>query len=298
MKKLILFASASLIMVSCNQGELERSNQQKDSLAAVIRSQEADNDKQEITLNDFVTSFNDVERNLDSVAVKQQIIYLSADKTRGEIVGSQKDRINAHIKAINELMDSNRKTISELQRKLKRSTNKNSKLEQAVATLTEQLLKKDQELATLNDKLISLNAQVTQLQSSLDSLGTLSTNQSQTIADNTTSMHTAYYIVGRSKDLAEAKVIDKKGGLLGIGKTSKLNDNFDKSKFTRIDYTKMSSIPVNSDNVKIITSHPTDSYKMDNDSKDKDVVRNLIITDAEKFWSISKYLVVIGTPAK
>src|SRR5207253_11489062 len=88
------------------------------------------------------------------------------------------------------------------------------------------------------------------------------------------------------------------GGLLGMGKTSKLSSNFDNSKFTKIDYTQTTVIAVNSDNVKIITSHPTDSYKMENDSKKKGVVRNLVITNPEKFWSASKYLVVEGSPVK
>lgn len=296
MKNLILIASASLMMLSCNQEELERSNQQKDSLMSVIRANETDINKSEVTLNDFVTSFNEVERNLDSVAVKQQIVYLSADQNRGDIKGSQKDRINAHIKAINELMDANKNTITELKRKLRKSSNKNAKLEEAIKTLTDRLVQKDIELATLNDKLIALNVQVTQLQSSIDTLNTLNEFKSQTIAENTAALHTAYYVIGKSKDLAEAKIIDKKGGLLGIGKTSKLNENFDKNKFTKIDYTKTTTIAVNSDNVKMVTTHPTDSYTLEKDSKDKDVVTNLVITNPEKFWSVTKYLVIVGSP--
>lgn len=296
MKKLILIASASLLILSCNQEELERSNQQKDSLMSVIRANETDINKGEVTLNDFVTSFNEVERNLDSVAVKQQIVYLSANQNKGDIKGSQKDRINAHIKAINELMDANKNTITELRRKLKKSSNKNAKLEEAIKTLTDRLVQKDIELATLNDKLIALNVQVTQLQSSIDTLNTINDSKSKTIAENTAALHTAYYVIGKSKDLAEAKIIDKKGGLLGIGKTSKLNENFDKNKFTKIDYTKTTTIAVNSDNAKMVSTHPTDSYTLEKDAKDKDVVTNLIITNPEKFWSVSKFLVIVGSP--
>lgn len=296
MRHLILIVSASLVMTSCNQAELDRSNEQKDSLMAVIKSHETERGKQETALNDFITSFNEVERNLDSVAVKQQIIYMSADKNGSDIKGSQKDRINAHIQAINSLMDENRKTISELRSKLKRSSNKSKKLEQAVANLTEQLAQKDAELATLNEKLNAMNAEIAQLRSSMDTLHLLNRSQSETIAHHTEVMHTAYYLVGRSKDLAEAKIIDKKGGLLGIGKTASLNADFDRSRFTKIDYTKMTTIPVNSDKVKIITNHPSSSYTLEKDSKDKSFVKNIVITDPEKFWSSSKYLVVVGNP--
>ena len=105
-------------------------------------------------------------------------------------------------------------------------------------------------------------------------------------------LHTAYYVMGKSGELKDAKIIDRQGGLLGIGRTSKLNSDFDNSKFTRIDYTQTSSIAVNSD-MKIITSHPTGTFMLEKDAKDKDIVKNIVITDPEKFWSTSKYLVIV-----
>jgi predicted nuclease with TOPRIM domain len=296
MKKLIIIAAAAFGMFACNQGELDKSNQQNDSLVSVLKQREDELNKREETVNEFISSFNEVERNLDCVAVRQQIIILSADKGRGEIKGNQKEKINAQIKAINELMDSNRKTIAELRKKLKRSAGKNKKLEETIATLTDQLAQKDSELASLNEKLSSLNAQVAQLQTSLDTLNMVNYNQSQTIAANTAALHTAYYLIGKSKDLVEAKVIDKKGGLLGIGKTAKLNENFNREKFTQIDYTLVSTIPVNSEKVKIVTNHPGDSYRLDMDPSDKDLVKTLVITNPERFWSVSKYLVIQGNP--
>jgi DNA repair exonuclease SbcCD ATPase subunit len=263
---------------------------------SVIKEREKVLDERETSLNDFINSFNEVERNLDCVAVRQKIVYSTAEATRGDLKASQKERINQHISAINDLMEANRKSISDLKRSLKNSRNKNKKLEATVASLTERLAQKEAELTELNEKLNNLNAQLAQLQTRFDTLTSENSRQSQNIAEKTTALHTAYYIVGRSKDLREAKVIDKKGGLLGLGRTDKLSENFDRSKFTRIDYTQTSSIPVNSDKVKIVTNHPPDSYKLETIGDDKDKVKNLVITDAEKFWSVSKYLVVEGVP--
>ncbi len=297
-KSLSLIAAVCLLLASCKQDELDRSNQQNDSLVTVLKAREASLNEREQSLNEFIDSFNEVERNLDCVAVRQHLIYSSADQTKGELKGGQKDKINAQINAINDLMDQNRKTIANLQRKLRNSGSKNKKLEETIATLTNQLAQKDSELAALNEKLAALNLQVTQLQTSVDSLSNLSSNQSKTIEENIAAMHTAYYIVGKAKDLRDQKVIDKKGGLLGLGRTSQLNDDLNKGKFTRIDYTQTTSIPVNSDDVKIITNHPPDSYRLDKDAKKKNVVRTLTVTDPEKFWSISKYLVISGDPVK
>ena len=86
------------------------------------------------------------------------------------------------------------------------------------------------------------------------------------------------------------KIINKTGGLLGIGRTSQIDPNIDNSKFTRIDYTKVNDIDLNSTGAKIITAHPSDSYALD---KNHGKTINLMINDPEKFWSASKYLVVI-----
>jgi hypothetical protein len=294
MKPLLCVATVATLLTSCNNDQLARTNSQKDSLMTVLRERDTEMRERETSINDFIASFNEVERNLDSVAARQQILYLQADKTRGDVKASQKDKINAQIQAINELMESNRATISELKTKLKGSTKTNAKLKETIATLQSQLMQKDQELAALNEKLTSLNAQVAQLQTSVDTLTAQNNSRSKTIAENTISMHTAYYVVGKTKELRDAKVIDRKGGLLGIGRTSQLRANFDNTRFTKIDYTQTTEIMLNSNNVKIITSHPTDSYRLENDEKKKGYIKSLVITNPEKFWGVSKYLVIEG----
>lgn len=285
MKNYFFIAAAAILISACNQEKLDTSNREKDSLLSVVNERNT-------TINEFIASFNDVEQNLDSVAVRQHLISESTDK-KGELKQNQKARINSEIEAINNLMDQNRKQLAELNRKLKNSGNKNAQLEKMIATINSQLAQKDIELTALNEKLNNLNAQVVQLQTSVTSLSAESNAKSQTIAEETMALHTAYYVIGKSKDLQDAKLIDRKGGLLGMGKTSKLSENIDNSKFTRIDYTQMATIPVNGSDVKFVTTHPSDSYTLDKDAKNDDMVKNIVITNPEKFWSASKYLVVV-----
>ena len=47
---------------------------------------------------------------------------------------------------------------------------------------------------------------------------------------------------------------------------------------------------IDSKGAKLVTSHPADSYTL---NKEKDKVVSIQITNAEKFWSASKYLVVV-----
>src|SRR5687768_14191497 len=99
-KAVTLAAFTMLLTTSCNNDELGRANQQRDSLMTVLKERESNLGEKEKSLNEFIESFNEVERNLDSVAVRQQLIYSSTDKSKGEMQGNQRDKINAQIHAI------------------------------------------------------------------------------------------------------------------------------------------------------------------------------------------------------
>jgi hypothetical protein len=282
----ISILSALALLASCQETtEVSNTNPERDSLMLIQKENEE-------SITQFIATFNEIERNLDSVAVRQNIIFLNSEKAGNDIKLSQKNRIIDEIKSINQLMEENTKSIETLKSQLSKSNKKNKHLHETIAILEEQLLQKNHELIILNERINYLDLEVAQLKTTIDTLRDLNYSKTATISANIKTMHQAYYVIGKSKELQEAKLIDKQGGLLGIGKTPKLNNDFDMNKFTRVDYTQFSTIPVNG-GAKIITVHPSDSYTLDKDLKDKDQIKNIVITNPEKFWSASKYLVII-----
>ena len=287
MKKLIFIIPAALLFISsCKPAGPSAADIKNDSLTSVV-------DNRDSSLADFINTFNEIESNLDSVAARQQIITMGTDNIHGEFKGKKKEHINAQIAAINELMERNRKEMEGLKQRLKSSGRNNALLEKTIKTLTIQLSQKDYELCELNLKLDALNVKVTKLVATVDSLDSQNYMKSLIINAQTKDMQIAYYRIGEAKELREDKIIDRKGGVLGIGRTSGLSEDFNTNTFTKIDYTKTTVIPVNGDGIKIITSHPTDSYKLDKDDTKKDRTTDLVILDPVKFWSASKYLVIV-----
>ncbi|MDF2448442.1 MAG: hypothetical protein K0R26_946 [Bacteroidota bacterium] len=280
-----IFFIAVISQACNNSSHISGSEREKDSLL-LIQKQDQE------SINQFIIAFNEIQRNLDSVAVKQNIIFLNTDRTERDLKLSQKTRILEEIQSINLLMTENVSRLDSLKRKLSNTENSNKHLRESVAILNKQLLRKNQELLELNERLAFLDLEVAVLKNTIDTLLNSSQSKSYRIQDQLKSIHTAYYVVGKSRELLDAKLIDRKGGLLGFGRMATLSDNFDQEKFNCIDYTKCSTIPVNS-GATIITTHPKNSYTLDRDLQNKSLIKNLIITDPVKFWSASKYLVIV-----
>ncbi len=283
MKKIVMYVFSIALLAGCeyHKEDLARDAKTKDSLMAILNAKDT-------VINDFLGSFNEIENNLIAVTQKQNMV--SADASGGgELKKPTKERINEQINAINELMDKNKKKIAELTKKLKNSNGKAAELEKMIATLNDQIAQKDKELEGLNQQIASLNTTVEKLHTNVNDLTAQNTTKDKTIQDQTVSIHTAYYTVGNSKQLRDQKVVNKEGGFLGIGKQPILRSDFNADAFKMIDITQTTTIPVNSKDAKMITTHPADSYKMD---KEKDKITNIVITNPDKFWKASKYLVV------
>jgi len=287
MKKLIWMALISFAIVSCDDDkpnpELELLKAEKE---AIMRESSA----KDSTINSFLESLNEIEDNLGAIKQKQSSIAVSA-KNNGEMQGNAKDRINEDIQFISELMEENKKKISNLQSKLKSSNLKIAEFEKTMERMTIQLQEKDAEIVQLKEQLAAMNIQITELSTAVSSLKTEGETKAKVIEQQTTKMNTAFYAIGSFKELRDNKVVNKEGGFLGLGKEKKLQSDFNQDYFTQIDISKVTSIPINGKDPKIVTNHPSDSYKFNNESKK--LVKSISITNPEKFWRSSKYLVII-----
>jgi hypothetical protein len=281
---LLVMAIIALFSAGCSDKEKEAHWKNKlDSLSSVTNSRDS-------IINDLLSSFNEIETSLDSVNSRQMIIMNNVESD-SRIKGSAKERINENISLINKLMDDNRAKIESLTKKLRSSVSKLVAVEKTLALLQEQITRKDVELTEMNGRLSRMSDSIFVLKTSVDTLTRMGQAQAQFISDQTKEMHTAYYVVGEKKELQEKKIVNSEGGVLGLGKTQKIAGNVDEKAFSKIDYTITTTIPINSRKVKILTSHPSDSYAMDKNGNGE--ITAIRITSPQKFWSVNKYLVVV-----
>jgi hypothetical protein len=100
----------------------------------------------------------------------------------------------------------------------------------------------------------------------------------------------AYFTYGTSEQLAEKHIIEKKGGLFGIGSKDALTTAYFKNKasFTELDVRQTSTIPIEGKKPVVLTSHPKGSYELKSDGE----YSQLVILNAGDFWETSKFLII------
>ncbi len=273
-----VIAASSLFTISCGGSEKE-ANPLADSLASVNGELNGQLSEKEVALQEFVNSFNEIQENLNAIKEKEKIVTASSQS--GD-VKSKEETIKEDIQAIYDLMAKNKNRIGSLSKKLKNANSKIAGLEQMIATLQAQIDAKDGEISDLKAQLESKNIELSNIVMNLENVEAESSAKTE-------KLNTAFYAFGTSKELKEKNVITKEGGFIGMGKSTKLKDDFNKEYFTKVDASQVTSINIGAKKAKIITSHPTSSYKLVGEK----TVEKIEILNTEDFWSNSKYLVII-----
>jgi len=285
MKKYFLLLMILPFFFSCNtkNKEIEKLKAQNDSLAVVAGQ------KDESIVN-YLRDFNEIQGNLDSIKQAQKIISLNTTSTNGELNQNAKDKIMSDVQLIVNLMQKNKNQIASLSKKLKKSNLKVKELETMLENLNKELQQKDIEIGQLKDKLAQLDIQVQNLTASVDTLSTENKIKTQIIDEKTKALNTGYYIIGTYKELSAKNILTKEGGFIGLGKSKTVSKDFNRDAFTKVDITKFKTLPINKKKAKMLSSHPSSSYKFEGT---KVKIDNLVITNSDDFWSTSKYLVIL-----
>jgi peptidoglycan hydrolase CwlO-like protein len=281
MKKYLFILLALPLLFSCGNNEQSEADRIKDSLNAINGDLKGQVGKKDSTIESFIKSFNQIQDNLDQIKEKEKII--GSTSKEGD-VKNKEEQIVSDIQLIYNLMDQNKKKIAGMSAKLKRSNIKIEELEKMLARLTSQVEEKDAQIADLKNQLEKMNVELSNLQTTFE-------EAKQESELKTEKMNTVYYAFGTSKELTKQGVLTKEGGFIGIGKTAKLKDDFNKSYFTKVDAATTKDIPLACKKAKVVTSHPSGSYKLEGVQGKK--VEKLVITNSDEFWSASKYLIII-----
>lgn len=276
---ILVFSLSGLFMNSCSKGSGEETNPVEDSLKNANGQLSGKLSEKEAALQEFIESFNEIQDNLNAIKEKEKIVAKAgADKD----VKSKEEQIKEDIQAIYDLMAKNKNRIGSLTKKLKDSNLKLSGMEKMIENLQNSIAQKDIEIEDLKNQIQRMDIELSYLSSNYHAAEAESSAK-------TDELNTAYYAIGTKKELIEKKVISKEGGFIGIGKSTKVNADFNKEYFTKINITQTNSINLGAKKAKLLTTHASSSYKLIGEKP----IEKIEIIDAKEFWSTSKYLVII-----
>lgn len=278
MKSTILIPIAIFFLSACgHQGqELQTQNQKtQDSLMVVVQQKDS-------ALTDFVNSIDRIQANLDSVKTVAHILKVNSEAkaSTGTIVED--------VKLLGRMIIADNKALAALEVRLKKSDKKNASLEDMVQRLGVELNYKDTEIVGLQETLVETNNTLQITLAQLNDSINVAVREREKIGMMQADLNTVYYAIGTMKTLKHEGIITKEGGFIGIGREAVLNNNISASAFIKADKTVLQHVALDAGFVKVITEHPTDSYTVTNT-----VSASLDITNADAFWSKSKYLVVV-----
>lgn len=281
MKKLFILALSVVTLASCNQlgkGNAEDATRERDSLLQVINQRDEE-------LDEIMGAINEVQDGFRRINEAEGRVTVANGQPEG---ASTRGIIKENMEYIQQAMQQNREMIAQLQERLKKSNVNAKSLERTIQGLQEQLEAQGvriQELeAQLAEKDILIaeqGEQIDNLSENVNSLTQENRQKSETMAAQDKDLHTAWFVFGTKAELKEQKIL-KDGDVLKTG-------DFNKNYFTQCDIRVMKEIKLYSKSAQLLTTHPAGSYTLQKDEKGEYVLH---ITEANKFWSVSRFLVI------
>ena len=279
MKKILFFAACLFALVACDNGKSSSDMSgagQKDSLQKVI--EQKDNE-----INDMMGILNEVEEGFRLINEAENRVNVAKD---GEGANRQQ-RIRENMQFIQQRMAENRELIAKLQKQVKNGSIKSEQLQKTIENLTKELEAKNNQIKDLYAQLEAkdihieeLDRTVSTLNKNVNTLQDDNAKKANTINAQDKQINTAWYVFGTKKELKEQNI-------LVDGKV--LQGNFNKNYFTKVDIRSLKALKLYSKSAKMLTMHPSSSYKLERDAQKQYVLH---ITNPQLFWSTSKYLVV------
>ncbi len=290
MKTLKLFTLATisatmLTVTSCNKSETKPQTDAQDAEAIAAASKQeleaavADRDELLSLVDEISTGLNDI---------KQLENIVAADNSE---TPSQSAQIKQNITALKNALADRRQRLEELEKKLASSNTYTTKLSKTIESMKAQIETQKAEIDKLTNELSQAKTQIGILDNAVDSL---KTTVSDVTGQRDAALHhadalndelnTCYVAVGSKKELKANKILEKKF----LSKTKILNSDFNQSFFSSKDKRNFTELNLYSKKAKVLTNHPQDSYVIE-DVNGQKVLR---ITNANRFWSSTSYLVI------
>jgi len=285
---ILLIGGGVVYFTQFGQPKFEKLSNEKTELKTRLNERDS-------LINEWVTTFNEVEEDLRKIRGKEQTIEYKFDGV--ELGPDKKEELLVEIEKINQMLEKNQEKIRSLNQKLRSSGVKIAALEDKISTLQATITSRDSSIHALkqvvedkNKRIANLNNEVTEMEYDLSEKEHMIDQKNRIIDDQNKMLEKAYLAYGSYQELKEKGVLEKDGGFLWFGRNTKLQEDVSKEEFREINIMDQTTLPLHSKKAELITNHPKGSYEFVKDSTQK--IAYLKIEDPLEFWKITNYAVL------
>jgi hypothetical protein len=217
--------------------------------------------------------------------------------TQGEIPGTtpadRRSRIVSSISNMRTQIEADKKKISDLEKQLASSKTQLKGVQDIVNKLKASIGDKEKIMDELQKKLgimtETLETERRTSQVEIQKREQSLSEKQQELAKQTLEANTIYYIYGTRNELIDKGIIDRKGGLLGIGKVTTVTQTIQSAKYTEMNLldTQQITFPATKKGYSVLSNHIATTYRVEK-LGDNNV---LTVTDAPNFRK-QKFLVI------
>lgn len=290
MRRIALLIFSLVVISSCHNYK-----KNAEQLSALRDSLEQETAYKDASIADLLKDFNEIQENLTKIKEVEKLVTVQTNAS-GELSADQKQKILEDITLLNGLLQKNKELTSSLQKKLNRSDYKIAQLAESIEqfqvmvnNLETEVQDKNAEITALSGEVEKLNIDISSLTEKIIFMADEEQKKLETIETQTSQLNTAYFVYGSAKELKDFGVIEKSGGILGIGKTPVIKKDFNRDYFTEVDIRQVDFIPLKVKKASLISVHPAESFHF----SDKKSADTLFIDNRDEFWRASKYLVIL-----
>ena len=263
-------------MAGCQNGAMqEREKQLQDSFASVMSAKNAELEAFFQQLNEIETSLNEVTSTYSDVV---ENVTANGETSKDAVAG-----IKAKIANLGDILAADKAKLKSLNNQIYRANKQNKELESRIA-------EQESQIQALTKEIEKKNTTIKALEKDVASLKEADKKKNKQIAEIQDEQNTAYFAIGTKKELRTKNIVDRRGGFIGLGKSTVLANNSDFAAFTKIDTRNTQEIPLTGKRIKIVTPHAESSYSLEGDPKRPTSIR---IINPDLFWKASKCLVIM-----
>lgn len=243
-------------------------------------------DNSTATIGEIQSSLESLDQDLSGqLFTKEELPGTTPEDRRSRIVNS--------ISNMRTQIENDKKKISQLEKQLASSKSQLKGVQDIVNKLKASIGDKEKIMDELQKKLGIMNETLeTERRTSQVEIQkreqTISEKEAA-LAQQSKESNKIYYIYGTRKELIAKGIIDRKGGLLGIGKVTTVTRNIDTDKFTEMNLLDSQQItfPATKKGYSVLSNHIATSYKVDKVGEEN----VLTVTDTNNFRK-QKFLVI------